>query len=162
MINGNGSALGMVTSMLRSKCYEPGNTFNAISIVPIAIEKSFLEGRGLTKGDPAEFEEEGISRENDAQASFGTHNFHTGKIMVSVYESEAAKVRIDGSLYDEHIHVLEGLLILTPDGGGEYEFKQGDSLVVPEGFTGYWHMPENYRELIVVDTGFMEEGAKDS
>lgn len=126
------------------------------AIVPIPIEKSFLEGRGLSDGDPTEFDDEGISSEDESQSGFKIHNFHTGKIMVSVYEAEPGKVRIEGSLYDEYVYILEGRLILTPDGGDEYEFKKGDSLIVPKGYCGVWHMPEKYRELIVVDTEFME------
>lgn len=79
--------------------------------------------------------------------------------MVSIYESEPSKVRVEGSLFDEFIQILEGRLILTPDSGGEFEFKEGDSLVLPKGYTGYWRMPEKYRELIVIDTAYLEENA---
>ncbi|MEM1402126.1 MAG: cupin domain-containing protein [Pseudomonadota bacterium] len=127
---------------------------------PVAIDQELLNGKGLTKGDPEEFETDAISQE-DGPAAFSFHNFHAGKIVVSVYESEPKKVRIEGSLYDEFIQILEGRLILTPDGGGEYEFKEGDSLVVPKGYKGYWHMPEKYRELIVIDdySGDTDESA---
>lgn len=37
------------------------------------------------------------------------------------------------------------------------EFKQGDSLVVPKGYTGTWEMPEKFRELIVIDTDFLKD-----
>ena len=134
---------------------EPGK------VIPVAIEKSFLEGRGLIKGDPSEFETDVISQE-DGPAAFNSYDFHVGKIMVSVFESEPKKVRIDGSLYDEFVQILEGRLILTPDGGGEYEFKQVDSLVVPKGYTGYWHMLEKYRELIVIDTSYAEASGDDT
>ena len=85
------------------------------------------------------------------------HNFHTGKIMVSVYEAEAGKVHIDGSLYDEFIQILEGRLILTPDAGGRFEYKAGDTLVLPKGYVGHWEMPEKYRELIVIDAEYAKE-----
>ena len=49
--------------------------------------------------------------------------------MVSIYESEASSVRIEGPHYDEFIQILEGRLILTPDGGEATEFKTGDSLM---------------------------------
>ena len=127
------------------------------NVLPIAIEESYLQGRGLTKGDPSEFEGERIERGDEGPAGFSSHNFHTGKIMVAVYEAEPTKVYINGSVYDEFIQVLEGRLILTPDSGGEYEYKAGDSLVLPKGYKGYWHMPEKYRELIVIDTAYMEE-----
>lgn len=124
------------------------------SALPIAIDRRLLAGEGLSAGDLSEFDDEGISPE-DGAANFRTHNFHTGSIMVSVYETGPGKVRIESSIYDEFITILEGRLILTPDVGGEYEYKAGDSLIVPKGYQGGWEMPERYRELIVVDTEFM-------
>ena len=124
------------------------------SAVPISIDRKLLAGDGLSAGDLSEFDDEGITAD-DANADFRTHNFHTGNIMVSVYGAGPGKVRIDGSVYDEFITILEGRLILTPDSGGEYEYKAGESLIVPKGYQGGWEMPERYRELIVVDTEFM-------
>ena len=124
------------------------------SALPIPVDRRLLAGEGLTAGDLSEFDDEGITPE-DESADFRTHNFHTGNIMVSVYEAGPGKVRIDGSVYDEFITILEGRLILTPDSGGEYEYKAGESLIVPKGYQGGWEMPERYRELIVVDTEFM-------
>ena len=126
------------------------------SALPILIPQHFLDGEGLVIGDPAEFDDEGIAGEGEP-LGFRTHNFHTGNIIVSVYESKPGKVRIEGAVYDEFITVLEGTLILRPDSGGEYTYKAGESLIVPKGYTGGWEMPECYRELIVVDTQFMEE-----
>ena len=130
-------------------------------ILPIAIEQGILDGKGLTQGDMGEFEDN-ITQGEDGSAGFSTHMFHTGKIMVSVYEAEPGKVHIDGSVYDEFIQILEGSLILTPDSGGKFEFKTGESLVVPKGYKGGWHMPEKYRELIVIDTAYLEESGDNS
>ena len=125
-------------------------------IIPVPIEKSFLEGKGLTEGDPSEFDDEGMTPENPDEpvGKFSTHNFFTGKIMASVYECDPGKVRIDNLPYDEYVHILEGRLILSVDDGETFEFKQGESLVVPRGFTGYWHMPEKYREFIIINTDY--------
>jgi len=131
------------------------------SAAPISIDRRFLAGEGLTAGDLSEFDDEGITSE-DESADFRTHNFHTGNIMVSVYEAGPGKVRIDGSVYDESIPILEGRLILTPEIGGVYEYQAGDSLVVPKGYQGGWGMPERYRELVVVDTKFMREDPEES
>jgi len=131
-------------------------------ILPIAIEQGFIDGKGLTKGDMEEFEGGEISQDEDGSAGFASHNFHTGKIMVSIYEAEPGKVHIDGSIYDEFVQILEGRLILTPDSGGEFEFKTGESLVVPKGYKGGWYMPEKYRELIVIDTAYLEESGDNS
>ena len=124
------------------------------SALPITIAQHFLDGEGLVVGDPAEFDGEGITGEGEP-TGFRTYNFHTGNIMVSVYESKPDKVRIEGSVYDEFITVLEGTLILRPDSGGEYTYKAGESLIVPKGYIGGWEMPERYRELIMVDTELM-------
>ena len=132
------------------------------AVIPIAIEQSYLEGRGLTRVDPSEFDDENITRDEAYTSESYKHDFYAGKIYVAVYEAGPGRVYIDGAVYDEFVQILEGRLILTPDGGDAVEFKQGDSLIVPKGYTGYWHMPEKYRELIVIDTAYMEEGADDS
>ena len=132
------------------------------TVIPIAIEQSYLEGRGLTRVDPSEFDGENVTRDDDYTSESYKHDFYVGKIFVAVYEAGPGRVYIDGAVYDEFVQILEGRLILTPDGGDAVEFKQGDSLIVPKGYTGYWHMPEKYRELIVIDTAYMEEGADDS
>ena len=126
------------------------------SAVPISVDRGFLAGEALTAGDHSEFDNEGVTAEDEA-ADFRTHNFHTGNIMVSVYEAGPGKVRIEGSVYDEFITILEGRLILTPDSGGAFEYSAGESLIVPKGYHGGWEMPERYRELIVVDTEFMRQ-----
>ena len=71
-------------------------------VKPFALEKSFFEGKGLTKGDHAVFEGEGLSRIT-APVPFSLHEFHIGKITVSIYESEPDKVRIDGMPFDEFV-----------------------------------------------------------
>ena len=130
-------------------------------ITPIAIETSFLEGRGLTKVDRSEFDGENVKRDDDFTSEAYKHDFYLGKILVAVYEAGPGRVYIDGAVYDEFVQILEGRLILTPDGGDPVEFKQGDSLVVPQGYKGYWHMPERYRELIIINTdyGQSEDGS---
>ena len=131
--------------------------------MPIAIEQGILEGKGLTQGDMSEFEDsDNITQDEDGSAGFSMHTFHTGKITVAVYEAEPGKVHIDGAVYDEFVQILEGRLILTPDSGGEFEFRAGESLVVPKGYKGGWHMPEKYRELIVIDTAYLEESGDNS
>ena len=123
-------------------------------VIPISIEQGYLEGRGLTRVDPSESDGENVTRDEDFTSDSYTHAFYTGKIFVAVYEAGPGRVYIDGALYDEFVHILEGRLILTPDGGGALEFKQGESLVVPQGYKGYWYMPEKYRELIVINTDY--------
>ena len=123
-------------------------------VIPIAIEQSYLEGRGLTRVDPSEFDGDNVIRDDDYTSESYKHGFYTGKIFVAVFEAGPGRVYINGAVYDEFVQILEGRLILTPDGGDAVEFKQGESLVVPKGYKGYWHMPEKYRELIVINTDY--------
>ena len=126
-------------------------------IVPIAVEQSFLDGIGLIAADldaPPEPEDDNVTPEEPIENS--SYVFHMGKIMVAVYDSAPGKVHIEDARYDEYIHILEGRLILSLEDGESFEFRKGDSLVVPKGFTGYWEMPEKYRELIVIDTDYLE------
>ena len=126
------------------------------TILPVPIEKSFLEGKALTLDNPEEYDSYTDSEGKVRNPSF-SHEFHNDKIHVSVIEAGPDKVRIDGLPYDEFVQILEGRLILTPDGGDEsYEYKTGDSFVVPKGYTGTGHMPEKYRELVVIDTSYLE------
>ena len=125
-------------------------------VIPIAIEQGYLEGRGLTRLDPSELDGENVTRDEDFTSESYTHAFYAGKIFVAVYEAGPGRVYIDGAVYDEFIQILEGRLILTPDGGDAIEFKQGESLVVPQGYKGYWYMPEKYRELIIINTDYAQ------
>ena len=118
------------------------------SILPITIHKHFLEGQGLvvTEGES----DEAISTEGTISSS--SHLFFEGKISAYVFDVDPGRVRIDGLPYDEYIHILKGRLILSPDNSAEVEYKTGDSLILPEGYTGYWTMPERYREFVIINT----------
>ncbi|MEL7042994.1 MAG: cupin domain-containing protein [Pseudomonadota bacterium] len=119
--------------------------------LPMSIAQSYLEGEGLTVIDPSTAQaDEGITTE--APINYSTHLFHEGKISAYVFETDPGTVQIDGLPYDEYVHVLEGRLILTPKGGEPQEFKAGDHLLIPEGYVGTWHMPEKYREFVVINT----------
>ena len=56
------------------------------SALPISVDRRLLGGEGLGLGDLSEFDDEGITLEEEA-ADFRTHNFHTGNIMVSNHYS---------------------------------------------------------------------------
>ena len=124
-------------------------------VVPIPIEQSFLDGKGLVADDPAEYDDDTASAnggEREAVIRSSSHMFHHDNIRVSVVETGPNKVRVDGLPFDEFVHILMGRLILTLDDGRKFEFEQGDSFIVPKGFVGIWEMPERYRELVVLDT----------
>ncbi len=89
--------------------------------------------------------------------SGGEYNSETslfeGDNVVVVWESGPAVLLIDKPMtYDEFVVVTKGILILTDNDGNSVTYKKGDMFMLPKGFTGTWEMPEEYRELIVVDT----------
>lgn len=120
-------------------------------IVPVPLEKSYMEGKDLTPGDTSYFDVSYLIREGKAQ-KFSSHTYFDGKIKVAIYESEPGKVYINSLPFDEYVHILEGRLILTPEGGEPIEFKTGDSLIVPKGYVGTWDLPEKYREFIIINS----------
>src|SRR5580698_8142652 len=78
--------------------------------------------------------------------------FEGKELRAEIFESTPAKTNhrarpTDG---DEFVYVLSGKLILTEPNGTVQEFRPGDSLVLPAGYTGTWEMQGNYRELAVV------------
>lgn len=76
-----------------------------------------------------------------------------GDNIVLVWESGPAKLLLDTpTALDEFVVVTKGILILTDNAGNSVTYNKGDMFMLPKGFTGTWEMPEEYRELIVVDT----------
>ena len=116
--------------------------------LPITIHRHFLEGQGLVVTEAES--DEAISTESTINSS--SHLFFEGKISAYVFDVDPGRVRIDELPYDEYIHILKGRLILSPDNSAEVEYKTGDSLILPEGYTGYWTMPESYREFVIINT----------
>lgn len=76
-----------------------------------------------------------------------------GENTVSVWDAGPAKLILDEPLpYDEFVLVLKGTLVLTDKAGNSQTYTVGDMFMLPKGFVGIWDMPEEYRELIIVDT----------
>ncbi len=76
-----------------------------------------------------------------------------GQNVMLVWESAPAVLLIDTpTAIDEFVVVTKGILTLTDKDGNSVTYKKGDMFMLPKGFTGTWDMPEEYRELIVVDT----------
>ena len=79
---------------------------------------------------------------------------YEGENVVSIWEGGPAKLIIERPFpYDEFIVVLKGELILSDQAGNAETYKEGDMLMAPKGFVGSWHMTEEFRELVVIDTG---------
>ena len=77
---------------------------------------------------------------------------HIGEEIVGViYKATAGEIYSPGYPFDQSVVILEGSLILIPEGGDEIHLKKGDIFQLPKGYKGKWIMPEDYKEYIVVE-----------
>ncbi len=78
---------------------------------------------------------------------------YQGDFVVAVFEANAAIIDIsDPFPYYEYLLVLEGQVTLTNIDAGKQTYKPGETFLVPKGWLGTWDMPDNYREMIVIET----------
>jgi uncharacterized cupin superfamily protein len=50
----------------------------------------------------------------------------------------------------EFVHMIEGRITLTPDGGESVQVGPGDAFVVEKGFKGTWEIEEKVRKNFVI------------
>ena len=75
-----------------------------------------------------------------------------GTIVALVYECGPTKYEVVDS-FEEYVQVLSGKLILVDANGHTQEVAEGESIVVPKGFSGTWEMlGDPFRELVVAET----------
>lgn len=118
------------------------------SVAPVTLDRDKLAGLGLPAIPPDAFQDILVSGELHMRVAT---LFKGKQLRVSVFESTPAKTdhRKRPTDVDEFVYVLSGKLILTETNGARHEYRPGDSLVLPVGYTGTWEMQGNYRELVV-------------
>ena len=83
----------------------------------------------------------------------GQKVLHSGNVVAALYGAEAARLSVSEPFpYDEYVLVLAGEVTLTTDAGQSQTFGEGNSFLVPKGWTGIWDMPQQYLEKVVVET----------
>ena len=119
------------------------------SVVPVRLDPDKIAGLGLTAIPPDAFKDILVSGELNMRVAT---LFEGKELRVSIFESTPAKTnhRTRPTDVDEFVYVLSGKLILTETNGRSHEYRPGDSLVLPVGYTGTWEMQGNYRELVVL------------
>lgn len=122
--------------------------FAADSVAPVRLDRDKIAGLGLTAIPPDAFKEILVGGELNIRVAT---LFQGKELRVSIFESTPAKTnhRTRPTDVDEFVYVLSGKLILTETDGTTHEYRPGDSLVLPVGYTGTWEMQGNYRELVV-------------
>jgi uncharacterized cupin superfamily protein len=124
------------------------SVFAAESISPVRLDRDKMAGLGLTAIPPDAYKDILVA----GQLNMRVATLFAGKeLHASIFESTPAKTNhrsrpTDG---DEFVWVLSGKLILTEPNGAAQEFRPGDSLVLPLGYTGTWEMQGDYRELAI-------------
>jgi uncharacterized cupin superfamily protein len=122
--------------------------FAADSVSPVRLDRDKMGGLGLTAIPPDAYKDILVA----GQLNMRVAPLFAGKeLRAEVFASTPAKTNhrtrpTDG---DEFVYVLSGKLILTEPNGTVQEFRPGDSLVLPLGYTGTWEMQGDYRELAI-------------
>ena len=118
-------------------------------VAPVRLDPDKIAGLGLTAIPPDAFKDILVSGELNMRVAT---LFEGKELRVSIFESTPAKTnhRTRPTDVDEFVYVLSGKLILTETNGTSHEYRPGDSLVLPVGYTGTWEMQGNYRELVVL------------
>ena len=120
--------------------------FAADNTAPVRLDRDKMGGLGLTAIPPDACKDILVA----GQLNMRVATLFDGKeLRASIFESTPAKTdhRTRPNDTDEFVYVLSGKLILTEPNGTAHEFRPGDSLVLPVGYTGTWEMQGNYREL---------------
>ena len=117
-------------------------------VAPVGLDRDKIAGLGLTAIPPDAFKDILVSGELHMRVAT---LFQGKELRVSIFESTPAKTnhRKRPTDVDEFVYVLSGKLILTETNGTTHEYRPGDSLVLPVGYSGTWEMQGNYRELVV-------------
>ena len=99
-------------------------------------EEYFLPAEKLLQGNPR-------------QTAWVHYTDPSGRFCAGLWHSERGRWKI---LYteEEYCQILEGVSIITPDGGNSVTVIVGDRLVVPRGFTGTWEVVEPTRKTYVI------------
>jgi len=118
------------------------------SVAPVGLDRDKIAGIGLTAIPPDAFKDILVGGELNMKVAT---LFQGKELHVTIFECTPAKTnhRKRPTDADEFVYVLSGKLILTEVNGTRHEYRPGDSLVLPVGYSGTWEMQGNYRELAI-------------
>ncbi len=74
------------------------------------------------------------------------------QMLSGVWECTEGKWNADYASKNEFCHILSGKVVLTDEEGTASTFSEGDSFVIPAGFSGTWEVLEPVRKLYVIMT----------
>ena len=94
-----------------------------------------------TQGEEYYLAPEKLIEGNPRQTVWLQHTDASAQFHVGLWRSEPGKWRISYT-EEEYCHMLEGVSIITSEGGDAVTVKAGESFVVPRGFAGTWEVVE--------------------
>jgi uncharacterized cupin superfamily protein len=143
------SALALIGALAIYGLISAGKTvFAADTVSPVRLDRDKMAGLGLTAIPPDAYKDILVAGQLNMQVA----TLFAGKeLHAEVFASTPAKTnhRTRPTAGDEFVYVMSGKLILTEPNGTVQEFRPGDSVVLPLGYTGTWEMQGDYRELAI-------------
>lgn len=73
-----------------------------------------------------------------------------GRFASGVWQCTPGLVAMKDWPYEEFCVLLSGRVVITPEGSVAQEYRTGDALVLPMGFTGTWDIKETVRKYYAV------------
>ena len=86
---------------------------------------------------------------NPLQSVWLHYSDASGQFHVGTWRSEPGCWRV-AYTEEEHCELLEGVCVLTPDGGEPVQLQAGDRFLVPRGFTGTWEVRDTATKRFVI------------
>lgn len=77
--------------------------------------------------------------------TWGVHTNAEGTMLSGVWEATPGTYRAEYTAY-EFVHMIEGRIVITPDGGEPVVVQAGDAFVVEADFKGTWKIEETVRK----------------
>lgn len=82
--------------------------------------------------------------------AWGETLFSTAHLRVGLWQCEAyARKQVEPG-YSELMFILQGAVTLTPEHGGHYHVRAGETVVVPKGATNAWASEETVRKVFCI------------
>jgi uncharacterized protein len=82
---------------------------------------------------------------NPTMKTWVLHTSEDSQMMSGYWEATPGTYHATYSAY-EFVHVIEGKMTITPDGGTPVHIKAGDAFVVEADFKGLWKIEETIRK----------------
>lgn len=86
-----------------------------------------------------------VTEGNPSMKTWVLHESADSKMMSGFWEATPGTYHATYSAY-EFVHVIEGKMTITPDGGEPVHIKAGDAFVVEADFKGTWKIEETIRK----------------